>query len=435
MMNTRYLTILASSLILQVSCGTDERPATSQQAAVIPNTAQTELRWGSGINVDTEDTFEECIDMSKAVFKPMDGQPENEANMPSMDLKLDVRSISSYQEIDQFTNTSVAGNIKTASYGGGFSYNGTELYKLSSDLATVGIMASADYGRWYLSDVKLKKEFEDLFNRDPESFFRRCGTEYVSGYRRGQGISVLLSTASRSELSFEQISASANASAKIGMNSGSISASFLNVATELLKLGSLNVQVRAYGAGEISTLSSLIKSNADVQSLAKEISDIISKMEFKQSSRYMILTSPYPGIDYSNHKASPILREHRRRVLQELFADYRLLSQDLSRVNAIIRKGSSFLPPNSDGLCEYATAQTGTCEQYLAKLDKAKEKIEKAIEQIDDLSRQCADALHVRDCKTASAVNIRALDLSIKQWEQQYRKMLILEFLKAHLNP
>lgn len=426
----------ASICFLLMSCGKSESkgPTSSKLKSIITVTPATELTLGYGTNADTEDRLGECIDTSQAIYEAADGQPNTIApDSPSAALALDVKSISSYTDIDTFTDISVSGKIKTASYGGGFSYNNTEIYSLTADSAMVGIRASADYGRWYLKDPKLKPEYQELYKRDPAEFFRVCGTEYVSGYRLGQGVKVLLSTANKSTYSYEKISASANASASFGAGSGSVSASFLNVASSLLKMGSLNVSVRAYGSQGLDTLSGLITAQSDVTKLAEQISQIVGKMKPDHSTRYVFLTSPYPvqSLSFNN---SPIMREHRAQTLRSLYDDYRRLSQDLTRANALVTNLPSLLG-QWGALCNYATAESGSCENYIAKMNELRTKIQDAIGKLDGLSRECAIAQKIADCRAGDAADVRVNELTIKTWEQQYKKLLREALLIAGTRP
>jgi hypothetical protein len=424
-----------SVAVFNAGCGKDEPQGQSKLAATIEMNEKSEVRGGLGINVDTGDTFEECIDMTNAAYKAEDGQQDAiDGDSSSASLKVSVQSLNSYQDIDKFTDVNVSANIKSATYGGGFNYSQTEKYAMTSDLASVGIHAAADYGRWYLVNPTLKPEYQELYKRSPEDFFKRCGTEFVSGYRRGQGIYVLLSTTKKSLETYEKISASVQASVNTGATSANASASFLNVASELLKIGSLNVEVRAYGAGSISTLQQLITAKADVESLAQQISSLVGNMKPQQSSRYVMLTSPYPGVDYSGSKASPIMREYRRFILKGLFSDYRRLEQDLGRATGIVRD-ADVLKKQLGGLCTFPIKENKTCDQFLNELDELKTKIEKAIKKIEDLSKECAAATEIDKCKSASSGDVRVSDLTIRTWEQQYRRQLEIEYIKYLRDP
>lgn len=430
---TLFCLAVASTALL--ACGRDASEEKSKTLATLPVTGETELILGNGLNVDTEDRLENCMEVANVPLVPADGQPDQIGEGSSTAaLTLDVRSLSTYEDIDRFTNTSVSASVKGATYSGSFSYNGTEIYALTADNAVVGIQATADYGRWYFQNPQLKQEYKAIYDRNPEEFFRRCGTEYVSGYRLGQGVSVLLSTASRSQYSYEKISMDAKASADFGAGSGSVSASFLNVASSLLKLGSLNVKVRAYGAGGINTLEKLIKAEADVKSLAQEISQIVGAMKPNQATRYVLLTSPYPGIDYKDFKYSPVLKAHRRQTLINLFSDYRKLSQDLNRATTLSRNLPA-LVSSWGKLCDYATAETGSCSDFVTKMDAWKVGLQNGIAKIDELTKQCSAATKIDDCKSARTADLLVGDLMVKQWEQQYKNVLILAFLKAHQNP
>lgn len=432
-MVVRFLSLLLI-LLMGSGCDREHEKIDSGIKTVIGMNPKSEVRAGLGVNADTLDLFEECIDMQGAEFKAEDGQPEPGAGSPSTDLQVNVVSISSYQDLDQFTDVNVSANIKSASYSGSFNYSQTEKYAMTSDLASVGIQASADYGRWYLKEPKLKPEYQSLYERSPQEFFKRCGSEFVSGYRRGQGVLILLSTSKKSVETYEKISASVQASVNSGTVTGNASASFLNIASSLLKMGSLNVEVRAYGGGPLSTISGLITAKADVESLATQISNLVNQMTPVQSSRYVMMTSPYPGVNYSEIKSSPVMRDYRQFILRSLFADYRRLQQDLNRAAEIVRNGAG-LKKNLGPLCTFPTKSNDTCDAFVSRLDGLKTNIEGAIRTIDELTKKCSVATDPDGCKSASAGDVRVSDLTIKTWEQQYRRQLEIEYIQYLRDP
>lgn len=433
MENKNILTcVLLASII--TSCGEDSNNFETKANLNVTNDFLFDL--GDGINVDGYEQLERCIDIKGHEPRAIDGQAQVlTPTSPTAFLDLDVASISSYEQLDSFTDINVSANVRSGAYSGDFAYSDTSQYNLSSDTASVGIKVMADYGRWNYDDsLKLKKEYQDLYERDPDKFFERCGTEYVSGFRKGQGVTVLLSTASRSVYSYEKISATVNASVNTGTTSGNFSGSFLDITSSLLKMGSLNIKVKSFGGVRPVEIQKLITSEAEVKELAKTISGIVGGLKASDSSRTVYLTKKYPNIDYTLVNVNPIFREHRRYVISSLFSDYRRLSVDLSRATTL----ANALPNKMKDwgrLCDYSTPETGSCEGFISEINNLKNGIENAVIKIEALARACSKAKTISECKTANPRDVNIGSLIIKRWDSQYKTELRKAFLDRLTNP
>jgi hypothetical protein len=401
----------------------------SASAAVIQITEGTQLKLGSGVNYDTEQVFSQCIEE----FSPSDIYAEDsitgeQSSAPGSARALSVKSevLRTLSEMASYENVSFAGQVQYMAYGGGASYSKESIQTTSSDQIAVGIKASADYGRFYLKNVRLKKEYQDLANKDINQFYKSCGHEFVAGYAVGQGVNIVLKSLDYSTYSYEKIDAHANASAGYGAFSGSVQAAFMSVASSLLNIGSLQVSIVGYGTTELKTTSSIIRTKKDVNEMVKVVTDFISGMSSSNAMKVAYYTQPYPIKDQQYRTAE---MEFRHQRLFDMYSAYTKISTDYDRLRTYILTDYQ---KDLAVLCKYSSG-TKSCKEYGDYLKQLATTYESAQAAMVIAIKTCGQAEDISHCQDSHVDEIFKTVTTPIMWPNQYQYILGLAYYKEFL--
>ncbi len=400
-----YKTIIITGALLFAQLG---------QAAIIPEHKNLQLRLGAGVDPVTDNVYEKCVSYNSEVFTDEDeySQYTSESDVPPKSLEMSVEMITSYRDVDKYTNTQVSAGGSYAGFSGNVSYGEESRFSLESDRAMVGIEASAEYGKWYATDVELKPEFKKLYQENPQEFFRRCGKQFVAGYVKGQGIRILLATEKLSIYNYSKIVATAEASYGVEGLSADASVGFMQVASELSKLGSLSVEMNAWGTAPFKNLSPMVNSPSDVQTFRDNVSKLVDAMETSDRVVVKWVTEPYPGVGSTDNR---LMVEHQRGTLHELINIFRRLSGARKRLSRFVTSWDQHIYP----FC--SNNQIERCERYVDKMDTRFENIGEAIKEVESLYNKCLDAQTTEDCQLPSIATINVDSLTEIKWPSRMR--------------
>lgn len=319
-------------------------------AGIIPINSTTETRLGFGINVATEQNFNKCIEeFNTADLIPEDYfSHDHNAPVTVRDLKIKTEIIRSRQTLDEYRNTSISAKANYMAYSGSASYNLEERDKVSSDQIIVGIRAHADLGRYYIKSPKLKNDYKKLSDTNLNEFYKQCGHEFVSGFIRSQGVSIILRSLNTVNETYKKMEAKIKTGVNAGNASGSIEGTFLNVANSLVQYGALSIEIYAYGVGGLQSFTKLISSENEVKLFLNSVSTILNASNFDNAGKSNYITSTYPiknqpynseetkfqkqsmqDLAYAIEKANNDYRSLKNAVLTDLNKDY----SNLCKVN------------------------------------------------------------------------------------------------------
>lgn len=300
-------------------------------------------------------------------------------------------------------------------YSGSFNLDSTNQYNFASDQLALGIKADADYGRWFLNHVRLKPEMKTLAQSDINAFYKKCGHEYVAGYKMGQGLSVLLSTVSRSEFSKTDLNVQGGVKGSVGELSASAEAAFTSMASSLLRYGSLQVRISGFGGGSLNSNSALITTERDLKRFSDEISRRVAAFKIEEATKTHFITSQYPEI---NNQYLDILYNGRRNALQNLYSDFRKVSSELNRLREVVRTD---FEKQYGNLCKYTGSMT--CREYGGYLMDLLKRDEASIRSINEAARKCVATDDLKDCATP---NIYILNPSLGKtmWPEAFQMLL-----------
>lgn len=392
-------------------------------AAMIPNDTSSELRLGHGADPVTDKLYEKCVEFEENEYVGEDlfQKYEDYADLPSRKLEMKVELVTTYDQVDRFTNASISAGVSYAAASGSFSYNKENRYSLESDRAMVGIEAIADYGRWYLKGVKLKSEFLKLYKKDPKMFYSLCGKEYVSGFIAGQGIRILLATEKLSIYSYEKIAMSMSAAYGAGNLSANLDASFLNVAEELSKLGSLSINLLTFGGSEFNSLTKLMESKGDIEEFRKRVAELAKDMESNKAIKVVWITQPYPGVLNEDNK---ILNDVKRKTLRDLFQTYRHIAGARDRLSLAVNQG---MDTHIRPFC--GAKYSKECDNYIELMNQRFAALENAVNNIETLYRECVNAESTVECKLPTIEDVNVDFLTQMMWPERYKYELYQRYL------
>lgn len=382
----------------------------------ITKTSQTRLAYG--VDPITEKVFEKCIDSGNDETAPEDGADPNERVPKSaFDMPFSVEQITSSSQMDRYSSSSVSASASYGIYSGSFSYAAQNKSALFSDQASVGIEAVADYGRWYLKKTTLKPEYAQLATRDLKEFFRVCGPEYVVGYRLGQGLRVVLSTSTLVTETYSSMQASVQGGVNAGVGSANLAGAFMETAYNLLKMGSLTVKLTSFGSGPLNELSKLVNTNSEVTAFRDNIANLLSTMTPDKSVRTHYITRPYFP---SAREYDALLTEHKRRVVLQLYSDYRQLYDTQDRLN------TAFTNNRIAGfLRETCRNSKDVCDAYVDGLKKVREQIGLRLDEIQSSVRKCSAANKLSECSSRAEVPWEMSELQHIVWPPAFRYQML----------
>lgn len=397
--------------------------ANISHAAVLRNDVNTTIRLGYGIDTDIAQVFdgESCVEFDpNNVVNEDSRNPNEQAPTHTKLFNVAKEVVSSSLQMDEYTHTSVSASINYMVASAGYSMDDKQVSKLKSDQVAVGIKVDADYGRWYLKNVKLKPEMARLAQRDLQAFFAKCGHEYVSGFKLGQGLKVLMTTVSRSSFYRHDRTEEFNADVGSGDVSAKVNATIQQSAMQLLNYGSLQVKVTGYGNSGISVVSDILRNEGEVKKFVEQVSKMVSDMTTNSAVKSAYVTSRYPGIPSSAY--DPMLAQIKYNTYQSLFSDFRKVLSDLERLRLIARNGFA---GQFWTMCNASSAQK--CQEYGNYINYLIGINEQALRDINSAARKCVKAVKAEDCVSTSVwvVNpvLGELQKSVK-WPYQFRKEL-----------
>lgn len=400
--------------------------AMQSSATIIPNTSENELRLGDGIKVEVDQRFPTCLaDFNRTDLVPEDRLVDGTTPTSSRVLKLTSEVIRSFQSLDQYTHQSISADVQYLAYSGSASYTSDQESKFSREQITVGIQASADYGRYYIPNPQLRPEYANLAQADVSRFYSQCGFEFVSGVVLGQGVSVILRTLDSSSYDHSSVSASAEASVEGVKGSGSISAAFASVATNLMKYSSLEVFIYAYGAGDLKSTTKVLTTEKDVKEIVKVLSEMINQINPDQAVVTSYMTSPYP-IAHQPYKG--ILGDVKRQSIHSLYSAFRGVSSDLYLLKRYVNRD---LRADLGKMCEpelkkYVESpnQYLSCEDYSRYLEAQVETLHQAQSQIAKEIKRCAENDFTDLCRLTDVEQSLRVAAQDRYWPSKYKRML-----------
>lgn len=395
-------------------------------ATIIPNTDRSEIRLGDGIKVEVDQRFPTCLqEFNRNDLIPEDGNHSADSGVSSRNLKMTSEIIKSYQSLDQYTHQSISADVQYMAYSGSASYSSEQERKFNREQITVGIQASADYGRFYIRNARLRPEIADLARTNLNSFYSQCGFEFVSGVSLGQGISIVLRTLDTSDYEHSDVKANAEAAVEGTSGSGSVSAAFSSVANSLMKYSSLEVFIYAFGAGELKSTSKILTTEKDIKAIVKEISDLMNQMKSEQAIVTNYLTAPYP-IQQQPYKG--ILGDVKRQSILNLFSAFRGISSDLNGLKDYIHRdfqsdlGSLCAPDlknfvgNKDRYLD--------CTEYSRYVKSQVEALQSARAAIAQEVKRCAENSFNDLCRLTDVQQAFKIAEQDRYWPAKYKKML-----------
>lgn len=269
-------------------------------AMIIPNGSENEFRIGDGIRLDTEQRLPTCL---TAASINLDSEKMDSASVHAGSVRnLKVRSeiIRSRTQLDSYSRQNTSLKVRYLAMSGTFKYSSEDTSSFSKDQVMVGLSASVEYERKYLSEPKLARKYKQIAEQDMEEFFKQCGHEYVSGIELGQGINVILKSMNSQALNSSEVNAKL-ASELEGLKAGaSLTASVSAVAQTLIKYSQLEVQIFAYGLGGLPQFGRILTDKKDVEELAHDLGKVLAQVDPKEATVTSFLTSPYGEINRSN---------------------------------------------------------------------------------------------------------------------------------------
>jgi hypothetical protein len=181
------------------------------------------------------------------------------------------------------------------------------------------IEATADQGRDYISDFKLRKKFSDLIAVGKvQDFVAQCGTHFIRGVSKRSGLRLTFNITNLNESSKRLISyhfdstGSANAS-MMGITANakaSVSADVSDTLKLASNFGKITYEVQATGGLGIGTLGKTLKaadlSNlTDFRKIMDAMADATQDFGAKNAAPDKFILVPHPQIKPSDYKFDP----------------------------------------------------------------------------------------------------------------------------------
>lgn len=392
-------------------------------AAILPNTDTNEAKLGGGIRVETEQIFPTCLepfDRNKMQAEDSNSTTRDPKGAKTLRVKSEV--IRSFESLDEYTNESISAEVSYMAYSGSAHYNRESKFSLSSDTITVGIKAEANYGRWYIRKPTLKSEFAKLAAKNPTEFYKRCGREYVSGYKLGQGLNIILRTEKFSSSSYEKVDAGVSGSVSAGQGaSGSVQAAFLSVTEKLMNYSSLNVQIIGFGVNGLRSTSKILRSKRDVEEILRTISEMVAAISENNAVVTDYMTSTYPIMD---QKYSGALGEARRQTLKGFYSAFRQVDTDLSRIRNYVNHDFRV---DYQSLCDLSAKDRGpamSCDDYARYITDETINLNQARAKLIAAIQKCANGEGIDSCGLGDLEVQMRLAKRARLWPHQYRRTL-----------
>jgi hypothetical protein len=384
---------------------------------VLQITPSTELSLGRGADSLTEQAYDQCITYDLEKFE--DGSSTlKPGEFTANQLPVKIEQITSYEQMSEYSATSISASVSYSFVSASMSYSSSQGSNMFSDQASVGMDVSADYGRWFITNVQIKPEYASLAR---DEFYKKCGKEYVAGYRLGQGVRVKMTVSASATSSYSQMSTAVGVAVSTGEIGVGVAGAFQNAASSLMQASSLQVDMTAYGAGDLNKINTLIATENDAVKFRNTLATYVSGLDAKNAVRTHYITRAYYPED---NTFDPMLIQVQRQTVQSLYSDFAMLTQNKQRLEAATRNGK--LRQFLGDICQKKPTE---CATYVTTMEHEQNWITDQIAKLDDLSKQCIQATKTSDCKTYAEVNIMQDQLENIIWPVNYRYQLMQAYL------
>lgn len=399
-----YILILLSAFLASADLG------------FIENHANSRLKLGIGVNPLTEQPHESCIEYEKERFE--DGSSElRPDDFTATNLPVIVEHITSYEQMSKYSSSSVGASVSYAFVSASLSQSREEGSNMFSDQASVGLDMSADYGRYFVTNVRLKEEYKKLAQENRKEFYRKCGTEYVAGYRVGQGIRVKMSVSASAVSSYSRISTAVGAAVNYGALGAGLSGAFSNAASSLMAASSMQIEMTTFGTGNLQSISTIVATENDAVKFREKLAEYVRNVRPESAIKTHFITLPYFPEDT---EYNPMLVQVQRSTVRSLYSDFMILLGNKERLEETLRNGN--LRVYLGVACNKAAEE---CDTYIQTMEKEAEWVESEMEDLSQRFQKCLNATTIHDCKTKPDVHVRQTRLQRIIWPKHFRYKLL----------
>lgn len=404
--------ILASQLAMLL--------AVQSQAAILDNHSKSQVRLGYGINPLTEQVFNDCITYDKETYQD-GGISLGKGEVSAIDLPVIVEHITSFEQMSKYSSSSMGASVSYAFVSASLSQTRVDASSMYSDEASVGIDLSADYGRFAINNAKLKPQYEELARTNRTEFYKKCGTEYVSGYKLGQGLRVKMSVSADASSSYSSVTTAVGVAVSTGAIGAGLAGAFSDAASSLMSSTALQVNMRGYGIGELKEVNQVLKTENDAKKFRDLIADYVGKIASKDAIKTHYITSPYFPEDSTY---SPMLTEVQRHTIRLLYSDFLLLLSNKERIEKLIQRGGV-----RRYLGDICNKKSEECDVYVKKIEDERAWILNQLQEINRRADKCINAQSILECETYPESDILFERFQSIIWPKHYRYQLMQGYL------
>jgi hypothetical protein len=283
------------------------------------------LVMGSGFSLPTEDADNAssakmvCFQGVKALANPN--------RYISQEMQLTGKLVTSNHDLDVALGIDSELDASYLVFSGSGKYDFNISDQIHDDDLNLVIQGYADYSPDQIdpSSIQLAPFAQQMIDKGQiDDFKGTCGTQFVSQLRYGTSVSLIITISHVSEDIKESLSAQVSASGSIGLVSGSAKTSLNQLLTSAS--ASTNVSFKAVvqggdGVPNVDLLvGALLTPGQDVDHIVAGIQKLFNTMTPEKSAVIGFVTTPYPGIPWSNED---LMSDHKGEMLSRIVENYR----------------------------------------------------------------------------------------------------------------
>lgn len=299
----------------------------------------------------------------------------------------------------------------------------SEVFAYGSDIKTFGEYWHSTYGLAFTKNPKLKQSYKNLYDENPEDFYKKCGRRFISGFSAGHTLSYIVFAPQKS------IFSSIPQSLKEELKTISDDEYFVNkVAYMFEKSYPMYIKLFIHGASDkyaaengkvytLDTVESIRSAGKLIESIKEDFNPLDSEFVDTMETPYELI-SELPFNDSENQSA-----DRKAYLTSQLYERYTKNSQQIYRAEQELKHIQEF-DKSWEDLCLFGDELIDSCQSFLEQSEAYIANLKKENTLILKKANACKIETNSEECKETIISQI--LD---QPWANKFKDTLRLKML------
>lgn len=297
------------------------------QAGVYQYHPSSVLRLGAGFNPLFPDrAYADCLDY---------GQVESIDGENAINTRYSMNVLTSRKQLFESMGISASMSARGSFWSASGSVDYLKEHKFHKDNINWMVMGTTQFGRFGISDVKLKKGSKKLLEEKKYGEFEaRCGSEFVQMESRRVMVSAIFTIENVSEEDKEKLETQFEGSISGFLGEGEMKAKYTSFYNAASHVSRVRMTILAVGGAGIQRFGAIIKNPGNLEEIQSVLAAYLEELNLDAAVPSTYLTGSMSVFGWDG--TTPISVYRRERALGELFHAYRDVEDIIKRIRGIL---------------------------------------------------------------------------------------------------